>query len=174
MAFGDYEHQYFWRSLKVRPHRTDMMLGDIACLPLNMGVVGPLEQTNIPKGTIQLATKEDMLALCKKDGRALVILGSPDGSLEGQYIEKSKDELRQAVRFADDGYPATVLSHNGEITPGFSGGPVLTKRGVFGWCAIGVISASDKKNDNRCYSVPVTEIERMKKVSSTLPKGIIP
>ena len=30
---GDYEHQYFWRSIKVRPHHTDMMLGDIAYLP---------------------------------------------------------------------------------------------------------------------------------------------
>ena len=153
---GDYDHHYVWRSISARPRRTDMMLGDIAFMKVSSFMI------NNPKGSIRLAKPDEMWKLCRKSGRELVILGSPEGSLGRQDIEKSNDELRRPVTFTSDGYPETVLSHNGEIVPGFSGGPVLTRCGLMGWCAIGVVSATDARNVNRCYSVPVSEIHRMK------------
>lgn len=153
---GDYDHLYIWRSISARPRRTDMMLGDIAFMK-----VSSLMLDN-PRGSIRLATPDEMYKLCGKSGRELVVLGSPEGSIGRQEIEKSKDELRRPVAFTSDGYPETVLSHNGEIVPGFSGGPVLTRCGLMDWCAVGVVSATDMRNVNRCYSVPISEIHRMK------------
>ncbi len=153
MELGDYDHYYVWRSISARPRRTDMMLGDIACMKVTTALM------ENPCGSIRLAKPQEMQRLCGKAGRDLVILGSPVATLDGHDIEISRDELRRPLRFTEDGRPETVLSHNGEIAPGFSGGPVLTKCGVMDWCAVGVISATDRKNANRCYSVPVTELD---------------
>lgn len=150
VEYGDYNHQYFWRSMAVRPRHNSMMLGDIAYLPVKA------------KGCIRLALKKDMQRICTVPNQTVGILGCPEAS-NTSYKDKPEltmDNLRYAPIFLDD-YPQTVLAHNGEITPGFSGGPVLSKYG-FHWYAIGVVSVTDRKNHNRCYSVPVTEIERMK------------
>lgn len=148
VEYGDYKHQYFWRSISVRPRRTDMMLGDIAFLPVDI------------KGGIRLASKEEMQKICSTSDQPITILGCPEGVIDQDKLESSEDKLRKMPSFVDN-YPKTVIAHNGSITRGFSGGPVLTKYG-FRWYAIGVVSVTDKKNNNRCYSVPVTEIEKMK------------
>ena len=60
-----------------------------------------------------------------------------------------------------DGYPNTVIAHDGNISHGFSGGPVMTRFGLFNWCVIGVVSVTDTGNSSWYYSVPISEIERM-------------
>lgn len=154
---GDYNHQYFWRSIKVRPHRTDMMLGDIAFIPNTSSKLHHL------KGNIHLATKEEVRYFCRKPNRNLIILGRKKNNIEDNSIQSPKAHLKLQITDAQckDEYPNTVIAHDGEIDHGFSGGPVLTRKGLSGWCVIGVVSVIDDENDNWYYSVPVSEIERM-------------
>lgn len=149
VEYGDYTHHYFWRSISVRPRRTDMMLGDFAYMHIKA------------KGSIHVASKKTMKKICSSMSRQIAILGCPETEIDPDQIETAKDELRKFPSFTN-GYTSSVISHNGQIKPGFSGGPVLTKLG-FRWYVIGIVSVTDRKNDNRCYSVPVTEIERMEK-----------
>lgn len=155
---GDYNHQYFWRSIKARPHRTDMMLGDIAFIP------DTSSKLHHQKGNIRLATKEEVRNLCRKANRPLVIMGRMGNKAEDKQIQSPKASLK--LQLADvhctDGYPNTMIAHDGNIGHGFSGGPVLTQTGFSGWCAIATVSVIDNENDNWYYSVPVSEIERMK------------
>lgn len=155
---GDYNHQYFWRSIKVRPNRTDMMLGDIAFIP------DTSSRLHHQKGNIRLATKEEVRSLCRKPNRSLIIMGRSDNATKDEQIQSPLARLLLQITNAhcEDGYPNTVIAHDGEIDHGFSGGPVLTRKGLSGWCAVGVVSVTDKNKDNWYYSVPVSEIERMK------------
>ena len=156
MEFGDFEHQYFWRSIAVRPHRTDMMLGDIAFLPK---ASESLHQT----GTIKMASKEEVTELCHKVNRDLIIVGRMSNNTESQQLQSPSAHLLLQITGANcrDGYPDIVIAHDGNISHGFSGGPVMTRQGLFGWCVIGVVSVTDQNNDNWYYSVPISEIERM-------------
>ena len=157
IEFGDFDSQYFWRSIVARPRRADMMLGDIAYLRATPQLMAQ------PMGTIRRSNAEEMRTLLRKPNRPLVILGFPETDNVGaKDPENSKDELRKRMQFDQDGWPETVLAHNGQIGPGFSGGPVLVRDGS-DWCVVGVISVTDKKNRDRTYSVPITEIDRMEK-----------
>ena len=155
---GDYNHQYFWRSIKVRPHRTDMMLGDIAFIP------DTSSKLHHQKGNIRLATKEEVRSLCHNPNRSLIIMGRMGNNAEDKQIQSPKASLKLQLTDSHciDGYPNTMIAHDGNINHGFSGGPVLTRKGLSGWCAIGAVSVIDNENDNWYYSVPVSEIERMK------------
>lgn len=156
MEFGDFEHQYFWRSIKVRPHRTDMMLGDIAFLPK---ASESLHQT----GTIKMASKEELTELCHKVNRDLIIVGRMANNTESKQLQSPKAHLMLQITEANcrDGYPDIVIAHDGNISHGFSGGPVMTRQGLLGWRVIGVVSVTDQNNDNWYYSVPISEVERM-------------
>ena len=157
MEYGDYENQYFWRSIKVRPHRTDMMLGDIAYLP---DTANPLPHH---KGSIRMATKEEIGELCKKPNRPLVIVGRMSNDAENQQLQSPTAHLMLQLTDNDfkEGYPNVVIAHDGNIGHGFSGGPVMTRTGFFDWCVIGVVSVTDQNNEGWYYSVPISEIERM-------------
>ena len=156
MEFGDYEHQYFWRSIKVRPHRTDMMLGDIAFLP---NAATSLNQV----GTIKMATKEEVTRLCQEVNRDLIIVGRMSNDTENEQLQSPKAHLLLQITETNchDGFPDIVIAHDGNISNGFSGGPLMTRSGLFDWCVIGVVSVTDKENENWYYSVPISEIERM-------------
>ena len=156
MEFGDFTHQYFWRSIKVRPHRTDMMLGDIAFLP---NAADLLHQT----GTIKMATKEEVTALCHKVNRDLIIVGRMSNNTNIKQLQSPNAHLMLQITESncDEGYPNIVIAHDGTIGHGFSGGPLMTRSGLFDWCVIGVISVTDTDNNNWIYSVPISEIERM-------------
>lgn len=156
MEYGDFENQYFWRSIKVRPHRTDMMLGDIAYLP-------DAASRMHMKGNIRMATKEEVRALCKKNNRPLVIIGRMSNDTESQQLQSPTAHLMLQITDEDckEGYPNIVIAHDGKIGHGFSGGPVLTRTGFFDWCVIGVVSVTDQNNEGWYYSVPISEIERM-------------
>ncbi len=158
MEFGDYSHRYFWRSISVRPRRIDMMLGDLAYIP----------KIDIPdhKGTIRLASKEDLRRICRKPKRSIHILGRTGNNIGKKKTESHEVQLYGMLDDSDftaDGYPNIVFSipHPGTIKEGFSGGPILIRQGLFKWCAIGLVSVKDNHDNNRLYSVPITEIERM-------------
>ena len=156
MELGDYGHQYFWRSIKVRHSRTEMMLGDIAFLPHANSL---LHQ----EGTIKMATKERVTKLCHNVNRDLVIVGRTISNIGSKQLQSSKAQLMRQITEANcrDGYPDIVIAHDGNISQGFSGGPVMTRCGLFDWCVIGVVSVTDTDNSNWYYSVPISEIERM-------------
>lgn len=156
MELGVFSHQYFWRSIKVRQNRTDMMLGDIAFLPQANSM---LHQD----GTIMMATKERVTKLCHKVNRDLVIVGRTTSNMGSKPLQSSKAQLMRQITEANccDGYPNIVIAHDGNISQGFSGGPLMTRFGLFDWCVIGVVSVTDTGNSNWYYSVPISEIERM-------------
>ncbi len=158
VEYGDFSHQYLWRSIKVRPRRSDMMLGDIAFLP---HAADSLPKT---KGNIRMATKEEIHKLCGNANRQLVIMGRKSIETEDKQVQSPEAHLKLKLKEDnyEGGYPNSVIAHDGGIDHGFSGGPVLTRIGFNGWCAIGVVSVTDKNNDNWYYSVPITEIDRMK------------
>lgn len=158
MQYGDFDHQYFWRSIKVRPRRTEMMLGDIAYLP------AASDSLNGLKGTIPMASKEEMRKLCSKANRSLIIMGRQALNNGDTQVQTPKADLKQKLKkdHFKNGYPNSVIAHDGSIGPGFSGGPVLTRIGLNGWRVIGVVSVTDENNYNWYYSVPITEVERMK------------
>jgi hypothetical protein len=100
-----------------------------------------------------------MKQMLAKTGRKLYFMGFP--SSQERSFEKCDDELRQPVRIGEDGLPDAVLAHNGDIRPGFSGGPVMVADGGTA-IVVGVVSVVDQVSDQRKYSVPVTEMERQK------------
>lgn len=150
VEYGDFNHQYFWRSISARPRRIDMMMGDIAFLHVNM------------KGTIPLASCEEMQEICSKPDHPVVIVGRPSTTVNNQKAVSTDAQIKQALSFNENGYPDTVIFHNGDVIPGFSGGPVLAKQGLH-WRAVGVVSVTDKHGGKHHYSVPVTEIYRLQK-----------
>lgn len=154
IELGDYEHLYYWRSISAKPRRVDMMLDDFAYMKVTEAVISN------PKGTIRLGKRQELKRLCDEQNKALTIMGFPESEQVGANdVEHSHDELKHRLLFDEEGFPITVLGHNGQIGHGFSGGPVLWRDGS-DWYAIGIVSVTDKKNKNRTYSVPVTEIER--------------
>ena len=149
VEYGDFSHQYFWRSISARPRRIDMMMGDIAFLHVNA------------KGTIPLASCKEMQDICSRPDHPIVIMGRPSTTVNNQKAVSADAQIKQALSFNENGYPDTVIFHTGDIIPGFSGGPVLAKQG-FHWRAVGVVSVTDKHGGKHHYSVPVTEIYRTK------------
>jgi hypothetical protein len=150
---GDFDHELYWRSILARHRRTDMTLGDIAWMQVSPQSIG------LPKSVIRRATSDDMKQMLAKTGRKLYFMGFPSSQERG--FEKCDDELRQPVRIGEDGLPDAVLAHNGDIRPGFSGGPVMVADGGTA-IVVGVVSVVDQVSDQRKYSVPVTEMERQK------------
>lgn len=147
VEYGDFAHQYFWQSISARPRRIDMMMGDIAYTHVDRA------------GTIRLATCDEMKKICSTPDHDIVIMGRPSTMVNNQRAVDADAQIKQALSFNAEGYPDTVIFHNGDIIPGFSGGPVMAKQG-FRWCAIGVVSVTDKHGGKHHYSVPITEIYR--------------
>lgn len=162
MEYGDFDHQYLWRSIKVRPRYTEMMLGDIAYMPSATDSLHGL------KSNIRMATKEEMHKLCHKANRPLIIMGRKRIETGDKQVQLATAQLKLKLSEANfkDGYPNSVITHDGDIDHGFSGGPVLTRIGLNSWRVIGVVSVTDKDNYNLYYSVPITEIDRMKTIQN--------
>lgn len=155
IEYGDFDHVYYWRSISARPRDIDMMMGDFAYMPTK-GL--PIK----PSGTIHLANEKDFQQMAKKDVIDIVILGYPSRmSVNDNKIQQAKGSLKNSIALDENGKVKHVIAHSGEIGPGYSGGPVLTKQG-FSWYAIGVVSVTDKYVKQQFYSVPVIEIEQMK------------
>lgn len=138
VELGNYSESYYWRSIAARPNRRSMALGDLAVAHYHRA------------GCIEYINQEERLTeLLDGVGRKLYFVGYPSG--EQIVLDDAEDKLRSSWT------PGELLMHGGDLKPGFSGGPVLTRRDA-SWCAIGAISVSDSRNSQKSYSVPLTEM----------------
>lgn len=147
VELGSYDAPKYWRSISHRYSRRDMMLGDIAVAKSNKA------------GNIPIANKSDLKKLLDHRGVKLTFVGHPESSVNGSLLDFKSDELRLPLEEMEE-YPGHIfmIAHEGGLTPGFSGGPVIVRDGV-GFKAVGVVSVVDAQNGNRSYSVPTLEID---------------
>lgn len=143
VELGDYHDTYYWRSISHRYNREDMMLDDIAFMHFDRA------------GTIPLATDQEIRDNLKS-GTRLTFVGFPESSVGTPRLDFKTDELHHSLRDVNN-LPGKLflLTHEGHLSHGFSGGPVLIRFGI-GYKAVGIISLTDSKNDSRSYSVPAS------------------
>lgn len=154
VELGSYSDPKYWRSISHRYSRRDMMLGDIAVACADKA------------GTIAIADKAEIQKLLHDRGVRLTFAGHPESSVNGSRLDFKTDELRLPVEEMPE-CPGRLfmLAHEGGLTPGFSGGPVIVRNGT-GFVAVGVVSVVDERNGNRSYSVPTSEIEFRSRLKS--------
>lgn len=138
---GDFDHEYYWRSLRRRHSQTDMMLGDVACIKVNNA------------GNIIIADSMKMAELVKMKQR-LSFIGYPAYSEQGKEMAEGEVKLPYRNGNGDE----EMIAHNGMLTHGYSGGPALVVDGNNVY-VVGVVSVTDNVGD-RMYSVPITQIKR--------------
>lgn len=149
VELGDYSTPLYWRSISHRYRRCDMMLGDIAATRFNRA------------GSIALADSADLRRLLR-EGKRLTFFGYPVTGVNGARLEHCSDELRLPLSdLTEQPGRLMLLSHEGGLTPGYSGGPVIV-RDRFGFRAVGIVSVVDDKRESRSYSVPSSEINTLK------------
>lgn len=147
VELGSYDEPKYWRSISHRYNRRDMMLGDIAVAKANKA------------GNITVANKSELQKLLNNRGVKLTFAGHPESSVNGSLLDFKSDELRLPLEEMPECHDRIfMIAHEGGLTPGFSGGPVIVRDGS-GFKAVGVVSVVDERNDNRSYSVPTSEIE---------------
>ena len=151
VELGSYDEPKYWRSISHRYARRDMMLGDIAVAKSDK------------EGSIAVANKPELQKLLSHRGVKLTFVGHPESSVNGSLLDFKSDELRLPLEEMSES-PGRIfmLAHEGGLTPGFSGGPVIVRDGS-GFKAVGVVSVVDAQNGNRSYSVPTSEIELIEK-----------
>lgn len=150
VELGTPDNPQFWRSISHRYSRMSMMLGDMA-----------MAHSDHP-GKIPLARRSDIRRLLARQGAELYFFGHPATSVFGNKPDRRIDELRAPLQLLDeDSTHISILAHDGSLTPGFSGGPVIVRDGR-GFKAVGVISVVDEENETRSYSVPTSEVEFIK------------
>jgi len=138
---GDFAHEYYWRSLRRRHARKDMMLGDVATMKTGNA------------SEILLADSSDMARLVTARQR-LDFIGFPSyGKDEQDMMENAHGEVRHWSEAGDE-----MIAHNGMLVPGYSGGPALVVEGSAVY-AVGVVSVTAKVGD-RMFSVPATAIKK--------------
>lgn len=135
VEFGDFNREYYWRSLMQRHGRSDMMLGDIASA-----------RGSVP-GTLVLVPSDELPGLLKPR-TGLYFMGYPAYQVSG--FEQTEGTVRRQYSEGE------MIAHDGRLTHGYSGGPALVLRDG-GLCVAGVISVIDGAGGERMYSVPVSE-----------------
>lgn len=151
VELGSYDEPKFWRSISHRYNRRDMMLGDIAVTKSDKA------------GNIPIANKSNLKKLLNQRGVKLTFVGHPESSVNGSLLDFKSDELRLPLEeMAESPGHIFMIAHEGGLTPGFSGGPVIVRDGS-GFKAVGVVSVVDAQNGKRSYSVPTSEIELIEK-----------
>lgn len=151
VELGSYDEPKFWRSISHRYSRRDMMLGDIAVAK------------TCKAGKIAFANKAELQRLLNHCGVKLTFVGHPESSVNGNLLDFKTDELRLPLEEMPECQDRLFLiAHEGGLSPGFSGGPVIVRDGS-GYKAVGVVSVVDERNGNRSYSVPTSEIELIMK-----------
>lgn len=147
VELGSYDEPKYWRSISHRYSRRDMMLGDIAVAMSDKA------------GKISIASKSELQKLLDHRGIKLTFAGHPESSVNGHLLDFKTDELRLPLEDMEESQGRIfMIAHEGGLTPGFSGGPVIVRDGA-GFKAVGIISVVDAQNGNRSYSVPTSEIE---------------
>lgn len=151
VELGGYDEPQYWRSISHRYSRRDMMLGDVAVAKCDKA------------GHIALADKSELQKLLRHRGVKLTFAGHPESSVNGNKPDFKSDELRLPLEdMAECPGRIFMIAHEGGLTPGFSGGPVVVRDGP-GFKAVGIVSVVDAQNGNRSYSVPVSEIGLIEK-----------
>lgn len=137
---GDYLHSYCMRTITGMFNRSEMMLGDIAVMPFKPHV-----------GTIVIPS-ESVLKRIVTTGSSLTFKGYP--SLQEWGIDTKEGKVRKEYRSGH------MISHDGELIYGYSGGPALIvyKRKAY---VVGIVSTLDKGENDCIYSVPISEIHNI-------------
>lgn len=132
---GDFNHEYYWRSIRSKLSRNDMMFGDLAYIPF------------VDKGVIVVSSEQDMKVLVE-ERKKLFFIGYPEYQFSG--LEYSEGIVKRNYHSAE------MIAHNGSLTHGYSGGPALSIKGDSIY-AVGIISVIDSRGGDRMYSVPITK-----------------
>lgn len=141
---GDFNKEYYWRS--IRPYFVDreMELGDI------LWIEGIAE-----KGKVRLATSDEMKKL--QNGTRLMICGYPMTGIGDNNFTSTSGTIRRESRVKTEN-----LFFESNINHGYSGGPVFVKT-ADGIAAAGVVSRVDSVSSGLFkWAVPVTEIKLTK------------
>ena len=137
IEIGDYENEYYVRSITDTPSAKDMMLDDVAWA----------ETDSI--GSISLADSTFFFNNLNM-GIKLTFIGYPQYKTTG--LETEDGVIKR------DFSPGEMIIHNGSHIHGYSGGPVIIVNGSKA-IAVGVLSRLDPSGGERSYSVPVTELK---------------
>ena len=142
----DYNGNYYWHSIIPRSNDREAELGDIAYIDID------------EKGTIELADSAQLSTI--SEGTAIVFMGFPQNGIGDRALMYEDGIITREVA---KGAIHQNLYAKGEISPGFSGGPVMARidNKVV---AIGVTSRVDSiSNGVYKWVVPVTETDKMGK-----------
>lgn len=144
IELGDFNYEYYWRSIQRKPSRSDMMLGDLAYLPF------------VERGMIAVPMEADMEDLVKERNK-LYFMGYPEYQVASGY-ELSEGKVKRNYHAEE------MIAHNGRLIHGYSGGPALAIKGDSIY-AVGIISIIDSKGGDRMYSVPINQWKKGGKIN---------
>lgn len=140
IPLDDFSRCYYWRTTTPYFNRRDMELGDWATIEVPM------------KGTLKPAPHEVLTAMASNTPVAFI------GMMENERGSKQAETVGGNIQIWNAAHIGEEdIVHSGNITHGFSGGPVIVKHQGSYW-VIGIVSRVDKVNDGLTMSVPVTEI----------------
>lgn len=136
MEIGDFTHEYYWRSIKGTNSNKAMILDDVAWC-----------NTSMDEGLYLPSTEE--IDILMEDQPHLIFIGYPDYDTKGREIQEGS--LKLTFKHGE------TIAHDGKLTHGYSGGPVLVikDRKIY---VVGVISRVDGSGGDRMYSVPIFEL----------------
>ncbi len=148
LCLGDENEPIYWRTIVPIASRRDMELGDVACVKVE----------NI-KGSISLATKEDLVSFDEADERDVVILGYPVNDNNTVNVLNKVDGVCQQLEWNDDTTSMVgCIQMSALVNSGNSGGPIFVRVGN-DLKVIGIVSKSDTKaQQGTFWAVPSTEI----------------
>ena len=141
---GDFNKEYYWRSIRPYFVEREMELGDI------LWINGLEEQ-----GKVCLASNEDVKKL--RNGSRLMVCGYPLTGIGDNNFTSTGGIIRREANAKTEN-----LFFESNINHGYSGGPVLVKTSS-GIVAVGVVSRVDSVSSGLFkWAVPVTEIKLKK------------
>lgn len=141
---GDFNEEYYWRSIRPYFVEREMELGDI------LWIDGFAE-----KGKVRLATDKEVKRL--HNGSRLMICGYPMTGIGDNSFTSTGGIIRRETKAKTEN-----LFFESNINHGYSGGPVLIKTSG-GIAVAGVVSRVDSVSSGLYkWAVPVTEIKQTK------------
>ncbi len=148
LCLGNEEQPIYWRTIVPIASRRDMELGDVVSVKVE----------NI-KGTISLATMEDMHRFDEADDRDVVILGYPVNDNNTDNVLNKVDGVCQQIEWNEEKNGIVgCIQMSAAINSGNSGGPIFVR--IDGNLkVIGIVSKADTKaQQGTFWAVPATEV----------------
>lgn len=141
---GDFNEEYYWRSIRPYFVEREMELGDILWI-----------DSLAEKGKVRLASGKDVKKL--RNGTRLMVCGYPLTGIGDKHFTSTGGIMRRETKAKTEN-----LFFESNINHGYSGGPVLVKTSG-GIAAVGVVSRVDSVSSGLFkWAVPVTEIKLKK------------